>query len=363
MRTFAQHPQSKLVPPLVSVTIVHIAHRLQVSPTTVSRALKDDPRITIEVRDKVKHIAKQLGYRPNLLARGLVNSKTHSIGYVVDNLSWSYFSELAECVQAIAEHFHYSSYIHSSLKQPQNEKQGIEGLLSRGVDGVLISPTEAEENFPIFQDLVRRRFPVVMLSALDQIGAASVTIDNRFGALMVMQHFYDLGHRTIMYIGPRENSTVKTNRLSGYHAFLRAKNLKSSANLVFCDEDSPMYGYQVVQKVIRSRRPPSAIFAHNDTLALGVYRGIYEMGLKIPQDVSVIGFDDLPSCGFVFPPLSSVGLPLTELARSAVELLMQQINQPTPAQSRRKPKRIVLEPRLVIRGSTATPRRRSSASR
>ena len=342
----------------MKVTIIDIADQLHISPTTVSRALKDDARITIKVREKVKNIAKQLGYRPNLLARGLVNSRTHSIGYVVDNLSWSYFSELAESVQAVAEQLKYSSYIHSSLKEPENERQGIEGLLSRGVDGLLISPTEAEQNFHIFRDLAKRRFPLVLLCALDQIDAASVTMDNYSGALKVMQHFYDLGHRRIMYIGPRENGTVKAKRLSGYNSFLQTKNLKSSANLVFCEEDDPLYGYRVVQKVMRSRRTPSAVFAHNDTLALGVYRGLYEMGLKIPQDVSVVGFDDLPSCGFMFPPLTSVGVPLTELARIAVDLLMQQINQGPSDLSKARPKRIVLEPRLVIRNSTARPGKR-----
>ena len=342
----------------MKVTIIDIADQLHISPTTVSRALKDDARITIKVREKVKNIAKQLGYRPNLLARGLVNSRTHSIGYVVDNLSWSYFSELAESVQVVAEQLKYSSYIHSSLKEPENERQGIEGLLSRGVDGLLISPTEAEQNFHIFRDLAKRRFPLVLLCALDQIDAASVTMDNYSGALKVMQHFYDLGHRRIMYIGPRENGTVKAKRLSGYHTFLQTKNIKSSASLVFCEEDDPLYGYRVVQKVMRSRRAPSAVFAHNDTLALGIYRGLYEMGLKIPQDVSVVGFDDLPSCEFLFPPLTSVGVPLAELARLAVDLLMQQINQGPSDRSRPRPERIVLEPRLVIRHSTGRPGKR-----
>src|ERR1700737_2489003 len=130
----------------MKVPITDIAAIVKVSPTTVSRALKNDSRITPGVRNKVKNVAQQLGYRPNLMARALVSSRTHAIGYIVDNLSWSFFSELAESVQTAAEEVNYGSYIYSSLKHPENERRGIESLLSRGVDGLLISPTEATEN-------------------------------------------------------------------------------------------------------------------------------------------------------------------------------------------------------------------------
>jgi LacI family transcriptional regulator len=336
----------------MKITIVDIAEKSQVSPTTVSRALKDDPRITDEVKERVKQIARDLGYRPNLLARGLVNNKTHSIGYVVDNLSWSYFSDLAECVQTAAEQHHYSSYIHSSLKQPNNERQGIEGLLSRGVDGFLISPTEAAENLPIFRDLVQREFPVVFLSEFPGLNAAKVTVDNYAGARAVMRHLFELGHRRIAYVGPREESTVKSGRVEGYRTSLEEQGIKTNDELLFCEEDDALYGYRVVPTAMRSRRPPTAIFAHNDTLASGVYRGLYELGLTVPRNVSVVGFDDLPMCELMFPPLTSVGVPLFELAETAVSLLLSLIANERPSRAARQ-RRIDLTPRLVVRASTA----------
>src|SRR6202040_2098391 len=138
----------------MTVTLKDIAKALDVSPATVSRALKNDSRITVKVRERVTSMARELGYRPNLLARGLVSSRSHAIGYVVDNLSWSFYSELAESVQTAAEEVKYGSYIYSSLKHPENERRGIESLLSRGVDGLLISPTEATENLDVLRNLL-----------------------------------------------------------------------------------------------------------------------------------------------------------------------------------------------------------------
>src|SRR6202022_1964582 len=184
----------------MKVPITDIAAIVKVSPTTVSRALKNDSRITPGVRNKVKNVAEQLGSRPNLMARALVSSRTHAIGYIVDNLSWSFFSELAESVQTAAASFHYSSYIHSSLKRPENERQGVESLLSRGVEGLLISPTEAKENVELFRNLQAQNVPLVLLSDIEGIEADSVIVDNFAGAFKAMEHLHGLGHLKIMYI-------------------------------------------------------------------------------------------------------------------------------------------------------------------
>jgi LacI family transcriptional regulator len=341
----------------MKVTIVDIASLANVSPTTVSRALKNDSRITSEVRKRVRALAQELGYRPNLLARGLVSSRTHAIGYVVDNLSWSFYSELAESVQTAAETVKYGSYIYSSLKHPENERRGIESLLSRGVDGLLISPTEAAENVAILRDLLAQNFPMVLLGDVDDLEADAVVIDNFSGAHKAMDHLHKLGHRRIAYIGPAENGNVKKQRMGGYHNFIHRHQLDDS--LTFCNENDPLYGYRVVLEAMRTDRRPTAIFAHNDTLAFGVYRALYEMGYRIPDDVSVVGYDDLPSCEFMYPPLTSIGTSLKDLARIAVGLLMERIerlNTPLSAVALSASRqRISLTPKLVVRRSTATP--------
>jgi LacI family transcriptional regulator len=341
----------------MKITIVDIAAVANVSPTTVSRALKDDARITPEVRKRVITLAQQLGYRPNLLARGLVSSRTHAIGYIVDNLSWSFFSELAESIQTAAEEVNYGSYIYSSLKHPENERRGIESLLSRGVDGLLISPTEATENLPVLRDLLAQNFPVVLLSDIEGLEADAVVLDSFSGARKAMEHLHGLGHRSIAYIGPAENGTVKTQRMGGYHHYIHLHQLDD--DLTYCEENDPLYGYRVLLDVMRSNRRPTAIFAHNDTLACGVYRALFEMGYKVPEDVSVVGYDDLPSCELMYPPLTSIGTPLKDLASAAVGLLMDRIErfnaQPAKNPGTTARQKISLNPKLVVRKSTAPP--------
>jgi DNA-binding LacI/PurR family transcriptional regulator len=341
--------------PTMSMTIKDIARHLDISPATVSRALKDDSRITPEVREKVNGVAKKVGYRPNLLARGLVSSRTHTIGYIVDNLSWSYFSELAECVQAAAEEHDYHSYVYSSLKSPENERKGIESFFSRGVEGLLISATEAEENMPVYRDLADRNFPAVFLNDIAGLEADAVVTDNFAGAMKVMEHLHLLGHREIMFIGPKEDTSFKTQRLAAYRQCLQRKELKD--DLVWCAENDPLCGYRAVKSAFFSDIRPSAIFAHNDIMALGVYRALNEVGSKIPDDVSIVGYDDLDACQLVFPPLTSVGVPLRELAHIAVDLLMRRIEEARKSADQtpgtRVRQKIVITPKLVVRQSTA----------
>jgi len=340
---------------MVNMTIKDIARQLNISPTTVSRALKNDTRITLEVRQKVNGVAKKVGYRPNLLARGLVNSRTHTIGYIVDNLSWSYFSELAECVQAAAEEYDYHSYVYSSLKNAENERKGIESFFARGVEGLLISAMEAEENMPIYRELVRRNFPIVFLNDIPSLEADVVVTDNFLGATKAMEHLNLLGHRKIMFIGPKEETSFKVQRLAAYRRVLQYK--ERLEDLICCKENDPLCGYRVVKSATFSSIRPTAIFAHNDIIALGVYRGLREIGLKIPDDVSIVGYDDLDSCHFVYPTLTSVGVPLRELAHIAVELLMRRIEEARKSSgevaSPGTRQKIMVTPKLVVRNSTA----------
>jgi LacI family transcriptional regulator len=337
------------------MTIKDIARQLDISPTTVSRALKNDSRITLEVRQKVNGVAKKVGYRPNLLARGLVNSRTHTIGYIVDNLSWSYFSELAECVQAATEEYDYHSYVYSSLKNAENERKGIESFFARGVEGLLISAMEAEENMPIYRELVQRNFPIVFLNDIPGLEADVVVTDNFLGATKAMEHLNLLGHRKIMFIGPKEETSFKVQRLAAYRRALQHK--ERLEDLICCEENDPLCGYRVVKSASFSSIRPTAIFAHNDIIALGVYRGLREIGLKIPDDVSIVGYDDLDACHLVYPTLTSVGVPLRDLAHIAVELLMRRIEEtrksPGEVAAPRTHQKIMVTAKLVVRNSTA----------
>ena len=155
-------------------------------------------------------------------------------------------------MQTSAEEVKYGSYIYSSLKHPENERRGIESLLSRGVDGLLISPTEATENLDVLQNLLAQNFPVVLLGDIEDLEADAVAIDNFTGAHKAMDHLRKLGHRRIAYIGPAENGSVKKQRIGAYHNFIRQHQLDDK--LQFCEANYPLYGTRCVSELSRSNR-------------------------------------------------------------------------------------------------------------
>ncbi|MCK9858661.1 LacI family DNA-binding transcriptional regulator [Paenibacillus sp. ATY16] len=335
------------------VTLKDIAAELNISATTVSRALKDDARISKEVRDKVKRVSRKMGYRPNLMAKSLVSNRTDTIGFLVDNLSWSFFSELAEYVQNAAEQLGYSVFIYSSQKSWERERAGVERFLSRGIDGLLVFATEMKENFAYYEELSELGIPVLFFNHFNHMNVNCVTTDDYDGACKAMRHLLDLGHRKIGYIGSKEDSSFKRQRLRAYSDMLAEVGVTETSSRIALEEDDPLYGYRVSQKWFKPGAvdKPTAIFAQNDMLAFGAIRAIMEAGLRVPEDVSVIGFDDLDACECLYPPLTTVKIPLKRLAEAAVRFLSEQIGDGRDEDDARL--KTTISPNLVIRQSTA----------
>jgi LacI family transcriptional regulator len=339
----------------MAVTLKDIADELGISPTTVSRALKDDSRITKPVRDRVHKLARKLGYRPNLMAKSLVSNKTETIGLLVDNLSWSFFSELAEYVQNAAEKYRYSILIYSSQKSAELERTGVESFLSRGVDGLLVYATEAKENESLYLSLSESGLPVLFFNNFTQIAVNCVSTDNYKGTRKAIEHLKELGHRKIGYIGSREDTTVKQQRLAAYIDAFSEEELQENRKWIALEEDDFLYGYRVAKEWFTSNESvPTAILTQNDFLAFGVYKGLYELGKRIPEDVSVVGFDDLDTCQFMHPPLTTVRVPLRQLAESALHFLIDRIKDAKHKLEDRTPMKMMAEPQLIIRDSTAS---------
>jgi LacI family transcriptional regulator len=340
----------------MAVTLKDIAAELGISPTTVSRALKDDSRITKPVRDRVHKLARKLGYRPNLMAKGLVSNKTETIGFLVDNLSWSFFSELAEYVQNAAEKHSYSVLIYSSQKNVERERTGVESFLSRGVDGLLVYATEAKENEALYYSLSESGLPVLFFNNFTQLSVNCVATDNYKGTRKAIEHLLELGHRKIGYIGSQEDTTVKQQRLSAYMDAFSEEELQENRNWIALEDDDFLYGYRVAKQWFANNdQVPTAILTQNDFLAFGIYKALYELGKRIPEDVSVVGFDDLDTCQFMHPPLTTVRVPLRQLAESALHFLIDRIHDSKHGTEARTPMKMMVEPQLIIRDSTAAP--------
>lgn len=337
------------------VTIADIARQLNLANSTVSRALKDDPRISTEVREQVKELARQLGYRPNLVARSLVSERTFSIGLVINDITWSFFGELAQHIQNAAESYQYATLIYSSGNNPHKERIGIESLVARRSDGLIVSAHENMENIHLLEQLSREGCPVILLNNIPAVSLDIVGVDNVNGNRSAMQYLADLGHRRIAYIGPEPVKSFEVERLAGYEQFCRQFQCGEELRMVFTGEASPLLGYKATLSLLENNHTPTAVLAYNDIIALGVIRAVWESGLRVPDDISVVGADGLALCLTAYPPLTTVAVPIREMAVKAVELLMQRI-QANESIGRTTPARIQLLPELIIRQSVSVPR-------
>jgi LacI family transcriptional regulator len=338
----------------MKVTIVDLAQKLKLSPSTVSRALKDDRRISKEVRKTVTALAEETGYRPNLLARSLVKNRSYSIGFIMNDISWSFFSELSQFIQDAAETQGYSTFLYSSADNAQKEKSGIERSISGWMDGLILFANESQENIEYLESLTQKGFPIVVLNNLPDVNLDIVSIDNAQGACQIMEHLHELGHRRIAYIGPKPRTTTEKERLAGYEKFLKERIGAVDRSLIFTGKAEPLFGYYVTKKILRQSDLPTAFVAYNDTMAFGIMRAISEMGLKIPEDLSVVGFDGLSTCLAVHPTLTTVGIPLKQLANLAFEMLLKRIERRYKQGSKRvfAAQKLKLVPELIIRNST-----------
>ena len=336
------------------VTITDIATKLNISTSTVSRALKNNRRISESVRKLVNETAQEMGYRPNLLARSLVNEKTFTIGLVIHDISWSFFSELSQNIQNASESHGYSMFLYSSSDNAEKERIGIESVISGRSDGLIVYANEDADNICLLEQISKSGYPVVLLNNLENAQLDIVTVDNFKGTSQVMEYLSGLGHNQIAYIGPIPVKTVEKERLAGYEKFIKDKYGFVDRKMVFTGKPYPMLGYDITREMIKNKMSPTAIVVYNDTMALGVLRAILEFGRKIPDDFSVVGFDGLEIGLTAYPPLTTVAVPIIQMADTAVDLIVQRIEALRSGKKPEfpSPQKIQLEPQIVVRNST-----------
>jgi LacI family transcriptional regulator len=338
----------------MKVTIIDIAKELDLSVSTVSRALKHDKRISEKVTESVNQLAREMGYRPNLLARSLVTDKSYSIGLVINDISWSFFSELSQYVQNSCESHGYSMFMFSSGDDPKKEIMGIESMIARRIDGLIVYSHESRENILQLERTSSAGYPVVLLNNLEGVPLDIVAVDNCKGIYQVMEYLHELGHCRIAYVGPKPVKSVEKERLSGYENFLKEKCGGVDQEMVFTGRAHPLIGYDATKIFLKKQPRPTAVIAYNDIIALGVNRAILEEKLRIPEDVSVVGSDGLDICLSAYPPLTTVSSPLKQIANTAVDILINRIEtlERKEEESIFSPQNIKLVPQLIVREST-----------
>ncbi len=337
------------------VTIVDIARELNIAPSTVSRALKGHPRISIETRRAVTELASQLNYQPNSVALSLVKSKTNTIGVIIPEIAHHFFSCAISGIEDIAYAAGYHVMICQSNESYEREVINTQALVSSRVDGLIVSVSKETTNFEHFEQLHRKGLPLVFFDRIcENLPTSRVTVNDYTGAFTAVEHLIEVGCRRIAFLAGPQNLLISHNRLRGYLDALRQHDLPVDDNLiVHCDttlKNSVAATNQLLEEAAYSATHlPDGLFAFSDMVAMGVMLAIKEKGLRIPDDIAVVGFANERYSSFFEPSLTVVEQPAFEMGRVATQLFLDQM---ACSPEIFEPASKVLATRLVIRNSS-----------
>jgi DNA-binding LacI/PurR family transcriptional regulator len=336
------------------VTILQVAREAGVSSQTVSRVINNRQEITPETRQRVQEVIQRLGYQPNVLARSLIQRRSHTLGVVTSGLQYFGPSHILIGVEQGANQAGLSILL-NLIHQPENQNIGpiINGLLSRQVEGIIWAVPEIGDNRSWFREnLDQLAVPVIFLSTQPRENLNVVEIDNRHGAYLATQHLLEKGYRRIGHIAGPLTWWAASERRRGWQEALTVAGMEFDESWFVEGNWSAESGEQGLHDLLQKFPDVQAIFACNDQMALGLMRAARSLGKRIPEDLAVVGFDDIPECAFYYPPLTTIRQGLYELGHVAVQTFMklrqaeQQDNGNTMAHT------VMLQPELVIREST-----------
>lgn len=332
-------------------TIVDIAKALNISKSTVSRALHEHSDINKETRLAVLKMASKLDYQPNLLAKSLVKSKSNTIGIIVPEFLTYFFPTVIIGAQEVAAKEGYNVVICQSQESYETEISNANVLLSNRVDGVLISMTRETKKFEHFRSFERHGIPVVFFNRVcEEMGTSRVLVNDYEGAYKVTEHLIQNGYTKIAHIGGPPSLRLSRNRLNGYKDALTQYKLPVKNSYIVESDLSKKSAWLCAQKILSLRNRPDAIFCVNDPTAIQVMLYAKTRGISIPGELGVAGFSDDPIASVIEPPLTTVEQPVAEMGRVAMRLLLNEIhNQGIGIM----PVNELLTTRLIVRQSSA----------
>lgn len=315
------------------VTIHDVARLARVSPATVSKALNDAPHVSAEARERVRSAVDKLGYRPNTIARSLKQQRSHTIGLITDDLKGVFTTPLMLGVEEAASAEGFSVILCNSHGEAARERSHLQVLLDKQVDGVILLSgyRVRERSAPA---LALGGLPTVYLyQYTGEVAVPSVIPDDRGGAEIGVAHLLGLGRRRIGFVNGPYHYEATHHRLEGYRRALADAGLPFDPALARAGKWYESSGYELTHELMALPDPPDAIFCAADSLAVGALDALHELGLDVPRDVAVVGFDDRSFAAHQRPPLTTVALPLYEMGRLAGEILLATVHgrPPEPA--------------------------------
>jgi LacI family transcriptional regulator len=336
-----------------STTMKRIASELGVSITTVSKVLNNRADISEATRSRVLAKVEELGYKRNAVARSLSLRRSHTLGIVIPDLMHSFFVEIIAGIEPVASTRGYGLLLCSSSENPEKEQSELEMLRSRQVDGIVLASAHGSGITGLLQQLTKQGTTLVMIDRDDHPSVKChrvLTDDERVGHLAT-DHLLDLGRRAIAHIGGPAIVHAKR-REKGWRDALRARSVKPSDEWIVRGGFMESEGYQAMKDLLQVRPKIDAVFAANDPSAIGAMKAIWEAGLRVPDDIAVVGVGDIALGDLLRVPMTTVGWSRTDQGRHAAELMLNSLDEDNDAE----PQRIIIPPRLIVRESSGAPR-------
>jgi DNA-binding LacI/PurR family transcriptional regulator len=330
----------------MSVSIYDIAKKARVAPSTVSRALEDHPRIGAETKKRIQALAQEMGYIPSTVAKSLAAKKTWTIGMVLASISDPFMGRIVEGVEQVAIEAGFNVFVSTSQNDQQREIEVIKMLQKRRVDGVIVIASHLFEQYPrLFES---GRIPIVVINEQQPWKTMHfVTVDDVQGARLAVEHLLALGHRRIGYVGVTNRPKSNRYRLKGYQDALEGANIALDPALIFTSqtiEEHAKRGEASFEPLLVAGA--TAVFCYNDATAIGLLAACYRHGLSVPNNLSVVGFDDIDLAAYTIPPLTTIRQPRFELGRRAMRMMLDLL-------AGQEPQNQIVLTELVVRQTTA----------
>ena len=330
-------------------SIKDIARLARVSHPTVSRALQHSPLVNLKTAERIRAIAAEYGYRPSAVARGLVTRRTRTIGLAVTTVSDPFTGEVVSGIEQAASDSGYSVFLADSNADPEREKKVVQTFAEQRVDGIIVTSSRVGAlHLPLLAEMM---VPIVLVN--DQHPGPvthSVLIANVDGMRKLTEHLTGLGHRRIAYIGDQSGYQSDTERIDGYQIGLAEAGIFARPEWIVHGNGKPTAALTAMEQLLALDEPPTAVCCYNDMTALGALHVIHAHGLRVPEDISVTGFDDLFLASYTHPPLTTIRQPMRQMGQLAMESLVKLMNGEESVQQIRVPAE------MVVRASTGNVR-------
>jgi len=307
----------------MSLTLKELGRLAGVHPSTVARVLNDDPRqrVSDEVRQRIVTLAREHGYQPNHIARSLRTKRSYVIGTIIPDIANPFFAVVFRGIEDKLAEYDYSVILANTDDDAEREARGISMMRGRQVDGLVLATARRDD--PAIGELVEARFPFVLVNRdTDSLPAHAVVPADYDGAVTAVQYLASLGHRRIAHISGADGVSTGHLRRMGYLDAISRLELPHDPRLLVDGSFREPGGYAAMRQLLALEEPPTAVFAVNDLAAAGALRAIREAGLEVPRDLSLMGFNDLPTAMQTTPNLTSMHIPLHAMGVAAAERLL-----------------------------------------